>query len=223
MLIEQDMCEDDDDDFACGRAYGGSRVAVVSMARYNPDADEAQGIDTEHAWPATHCRAFVDSTSDATIEGSGGSPSDPIMLSSRPINDTRSDNMRESLTALEKAVTSYSHIRESLDNSSLTDPKTVLWMGRVARTVSHELGHCFGIEHCVYYACAMQGSASIAEDARQPPYLCPVDLAKVLEATGGDLEERYRRLENFCARHCGGTFFEPFQAWLAERRIQTKK
>jgi archaemetzincin len=30
----------------------------------------------------------------------------------------------------------------------------------------------------------MQGSASLREDVRQPPYLCPVDLAKVLEATG---------------------------------------
>ena len=34
MLVEQDLFEDEDDDFCCGRAYGGSRVAVVSMARY---------------------------------------------------------------------------------------------------------------------------------------------------------------------------------------------
>ncbi len=29
MLVDQDLYEDEDDDFCCGRAYGGSRVAVV--------------------------------------------------------------------------------------------------------------------------------------------------------------------------------------------------
>lgn len=72
----------------------------------------------------------------------------------------------------------------------------------------------------------MQGSTSLAEDARQPPYLCPIDLAKlkyaVFSAAGaGDakkekkkkekkdkgehdeeewVEERYRALERVCNR-----------------------
>jgi archaemetzincin len=33
------------------------------------------------------------------------------------------------------------------------------------------LGHCFGIAHCVYYACSMQGTASIIENSKQPLYL----------------------------------------------------
>jgi archaemetzincin len=33
----------------------------------------------------------------------------------------------------------------------------------------------------------MQGTASIAEDVRQPPYLCPVCLAKVAYAIGVEL------------------------------------
>lgn len=53
-----------------------------------------------------------------------------------------------------------------------------LWFGHMCRTASHELGHCFGIDHCVYHAYNMQGSASITEDARQAPYLCPIDSAK---------------------------------------------
>jgi hypothetical protein len=66
-----------------------------------------------------------------------------------------------------------------------------LWLGGVCRTASHELGHCFGIDHCVYCACAMQGSASLAEDARQPIYFCPLDLAKLLHATGADMVDHY--------------------------------
>ncbi|KAI5859302.1 hypothetical protein GGS23DRAFT_607653 [Durotheca rogersii] len=36
LLVDHDMYEDEDDDFCCGRAYGGSRAGVVSTSRYNP-------------------------------------------------------------------------------------------------------------------------------------------------------------------------------------------
>jgi len=66
----------------------------------------------------------------------------------------------------------------------------------------------------------MQGSASIKEDARQPPYLCPVDLAKVLRATGTDGCERYRVLLEFCKAwegKEGGHMFASFAGWLRGR------
>ncbi|KAF7158677.1 hypothetical protein CNMCM6106_005467 [Aspergillus hiratsukae] len=42
LLVNHDLYEDADDTFVCGRAYGGSRVAVVSSARYCPTLDEVQ-------------------------------------------------------------------------------------------------------------------------------------------------------------------------------------
>jgi archaemetzincin len=48
MLVEHDMFEDEEDDFACGRAYGGSRVAVVSVARYDPILDVEQRVERGH-------------------------------------------------------------------------------------------------------------------------------------------------------------------------------
>ena len=79
----------------------------------------------------------------------------------------------------------------------------------------------------------MQGSASVAEDIRQPPYLCPVDLKKVLvaigEGEGGDgdgkrLEEReierYKALLEFCEGEEWVDNFEMFvgyAAWIRER------
>ncbi|KAK0723486.1 hypothetical protein B0T26DRAFT_750749 [Lasiosphaeria miniovina] len=57
-----------------------------------------------------------------------------------------------------------------------------LWLSRVARTAVHELGHCFCLDYCVYYACVMQGTTGLAEDTRQPPYLCPVCLKKLTRA-----------------------------------------
>ena len=51
VLLDHDIFEDDEDDFACGRACGGSRVAVVSMARYNPSLDDIQEVDEKHPGP----------------------------------------------------------------------------------------------------------------------------------------------------------------------------
>ncbi|KAF7178199.1 hypothetical protein CNMCM7691_006871 [Aspergillus felis] len=44
LLINHDLYEDADDTFVCGRAYGGSRVAVVSSARYCPSLDPIQSL-----------------------------------------------------------------------------------------------------------------------------------------------------------------------------------
>ena len=80
------------------------------------------------------------------------------------------------------------------------------------------------MDHCVYYACVMQATASLPEDVRQPPYLCPVDLAKMLRATGADEGERYEALLAFCGRHEGGAagWFTAFQAWILGRLRELK-
>jgi archaemetzincin len=154
MLIDHDMYESANDLFVAGRAYGGSRVAVVSTARYQPALDGEHSVNREHSWPWSHCAAYV--------RACCASPESPV-------------------TPKRSA---------QLSNNELAS----LYLARVCRTASHELGHCFGIDHCVYYACIMQGSASLAEDARQPPDLCAVDLAKVLSATGVSAKTRYQAL-----------------------------
>ncbi|CAG8976082.1 hypothetical protein HYALB_00002360 [Hymenoscyphus albidus] len=92
-----------------------------------------------------------------------------------------------------------------------------LWLGRVCQTAGHELGHCFGIDHCVYYACSMQGTASIIEDSRQPPYLCPVDLEKVVRTTGADVLERYEAILAFCGRFEEVHLFAAYASWIREK------
>ncbi|KAF2628229.1 hypothetical protein BU25DRAFT_467612 [Macroventuria anomochaeta] len=59
LLVDHDMWEEDDD-FCCDRAYGGSRVAVVQTARYNPTLEAKEGIDRAHMWPLSYCKDFVD-------------------------------------------------------------------------------------------------------------------------------------------------------------------
>ncbi len=112
-----------------------------------------------------------------------------------------------------------------------THSPTGLWLSRMARTVAHEVGHCFCIAHCSYYACVMQGTAGIAEDMRQPPYLCLVCLTKLTRAIG-DVEKgvddvqlvigRYVALAKFCERWKRVAMFAAYGCWL-EKRIEVLK
>lgn len=202
ILVDHDLYEDDDDDFCCGRAYGGSRVAVVSPARYNPLLHECEGIDQEHTWPASHCASYVASQSG---------------LHEMPATSSH----HSSSSPLHQAVTAFRSGLSDLDG---------LWLFCLARTAAHELGHCFGLGHCVYYACVMQGTASVAEDYRQPPYLCPIDARKLAWAAeeGGSgrwgvFDQRtYEReaceaMVRFCARWEKVGVWAGYRAWLETR------
>lgn len=208
LLTEFDLYEDEDDTFICGRAYGSKRVAVVSSARYNPDLDEVQNIDRIHSWPASHCEEYMNTFLPSHKKKSGRTRTRAAQSSSSPLDPP--------LGPMKEAISLYRSLPPS---SMLATSSSPLWLGRMCRTASHELGHCFGMAHCVYYACSMQGSASVCEDARQPPYLCPVDLAKVLSATSTSASLRYRALLNFCEREelKETLFFAPFAAWIKSR------
>ncbi|KAJ9669794.1 hypothetical protein H2201_000180 [Coniosporium apollinis] len=211
LLVDHDLYEGEDDMFVCGRAYGGSCVAVVSTARYNPLLDDTQEVEREHAWPASHCEVYVQDCCGAAAE-----PQRPAKGKAKNRKPDSHPPQEGPDTLLRAAVAAYTAL-PSLSSRPSATALSGLWLNRICRTASHELAHCFGIDHCVYYACIMQGSSSIREDARQPPYLCPVDLAKLLRATGADETERYRVLLGFCERHDGTHGFAAFGAWITAR------
>lgn len=201
MLVHHDLHEDDEDDFCCGRAYGGSRVAVVSTARYHPELDSRQSVDREHSWPASHCAVRSDGKAK---KGRVPGGLDVAVLKNYPDS------------AVAAGIDAFSAVSPPASNAESSS----LWFARVCKTASHELGHCFGIDHCTYFACMMQGTANIAEDTRQPPYLCPVDLSKVLKATGSDQREHYNALLTFCESRAGDRMFAAFGAWILMRLQQ---
>ncbi|KAJ5288736.1 hypothetical protein N7478_001766 [Penicillium angulare] len=216
LLVDHDLYEDEDDTFICGRAYGGSRVAVVSSVRYNPDLDEAQFIERVHAWPLSHCAVYISACCSTSMPKAKRPGKSEPTEGHQPKTLEASTDSESPVTSLDAAFTRSS----TIDNSNMSQESlTALWLGRICRTTSHELGHCFGIDHCVYYACCMQGTSCLCEDTRQPPYLCPVDQAKLLHVTEVTEAQRNHALVSFCERpeFRETHFFAPFTAWLRTR------
>lgn len=70
-------------------------------------------------------------------------------------------------------------------------------LSRSCRMVSHETGHTFGMRHCIYYRCNMNGVNSLEENDRSPAYLCPVCLRKLHYVLHFDVTDRYKNLYFF--------------------------
>ena len=66
---------------------------------------------------------------------------------------------------------------------------------RSFKVLAHETAHMFGLEHCIYLLCIMNGSNHLEETDASPVHLCPVCLRKLHDSVGFDIVERYRALE----------------------------
>ncbi|MDA0767006.1 MAG: archaemetzincin, partial [Verrucomicrobia bacterium] len=94
-------------------------------------------------------------------------------------------------------------------------PETeVLVLRRAAKVLTHEMGHMFGIRHCTFYECNMNGANHLAESDATPMHLCPVCLRKMQHAVGFDPRTRYAKLEGFYR----GNGMEKEAGWVNDRR-----
>jgi len=67
---------------------------------------------------------------------------------------------------------------------------------RACRILTHEMTHMFGIFHCIFYKCAMNGINTEEEANRSPLDLCPVCLRKLQLNIGFNVLERYTKMLN---------------------------
>ncbi len=85
-----------------------------------------------------------------------------------------------------------------------------LILKRCCKVLAHETAHMFGLLHCIYYRCPLNGSNNLEESDRRPMHLCPVCLRKLHVAADFDVIDRYRRLLEFY----GEVRFEQESRWV---------
>ena len=76
-----------------------------------------------------------------------------------------------------------------------------LTLKRCCKVLVHEVGHIFGLSHCIYCQCTMNGSNSLEESDRRPLRLCPLCLKKLQWNRELDTAMRYGKLETFYEKH----------------------
>jgi archaemetzincin len=84
---------------------------------------------------------------------------------------------------------------------------------RSAKVLTHETAHMFGLTHCIYFTCVMNGSNHLQESDRRPLHLCPVCLRKLQFSVGFDVARHYGDLARFYRQEG----FSDEAAWVAPR------
>jgi archaemetzincin len=84
------------------------------------------------------------------------------------------------------------------DPAFFGDARPAGWQALVLRratwTMVHEIGHMFGLHHCIHYRCIMGGSNNQAESDRAPLHACPVCAHKLWWSLRYDPAEREKKL-----------------------------
>ena len=65
---------------------------------------------------------------------------------------------------------------------------------RSCKVLVHETAHMFGLKHCIYFKCILNGSNHLKESDARPMHLCPVCLRKLQHSIGFDVVSRYDNL-----------------------------
>ncbi|CAF2681708.1 unnamed protein product [Rotaria sp. Silwood2] len=99
-----------------------------------------------------------------------------------------------------------------------TDEERILMLKRAISVFVHEVIHLFGVEHCIYYLCLMNGAETEKEMDGQPLYLCPVCLRKMYLASGKEKKhfnviQMYTEISDLCKRF----HFKDELAWYENR------
>lgn len=107
-------------------------------------------------------------------------------------------------------------IYETVDASLKEEELKRVLLLRSCRLIVHEISHLFGLDHCIWFSCIMNGSGHLEEDFKQPMFLCPVDLRKLQALFGFDVVSRYTQLAEFFRKNK----MEEEDSWVKERLVQ---
>lgn len=94
---------------------------------------------------------------------------------------------------------------------SIDDTKLIM---RSLKVMIHEIGHMFGLRHCIYFNCIMNGSNTLEENDKKPIFMCPVCIRKLQHNIKFEFYDRLKALKN-ASQEIGGEFEEAAK-WYEE-------
>jgi len=95
----------------------------------------------------------------------------------------------------------YTTSEKARHNSPLTEAERIIMLRRCVKILLHELGHLFGLQHCIYYVCLMNGANNEKEMDRQTLHLCPVCLRKLYSTFQFDIRQVYESFVTLCEKY----------------------
>jgi len=92
-------------------------------------------------------------------------------------------------------VYSFARYQSAFYGQAPASGSETLVLKRSCKVLAHETGHMFGLAHCTFFNCLMNGSNHLGESDRRPLHFCPVCLRKLQWSVGFDVLQRYHALE----------------------------
>lgn len=172
----------------------------VAEVRLLPTRDLGPNDFSPRTNPRTHNRQLL--TTDILEALKASVPADAYCLLAVTMQDLYPDpswNFVFGQATLTDRVGVFSFAR--YDPAFMGIPRGPGWkeliLRRSCKVLVHEAGHMFGMLHCVFFDCLMNGSNHLQESDSRPMHLCPVCLRKLQFAVSFDPVERYRQLGSF--------------------------
>lgn len=88
-----------------------------------------------------------------------------------------------------------------LQDGKLTSDNFNLCLSRLLKISSHEIGHMFGLHHCIHADCVMNGTNSMSETDESSIRLCSVCQKKLNSGIKYDNKKRLLELEEYFKRN----------------------
>ena len=98
-------------------------------------------------------------------------------------------------------------------NEAPTEQTKLLTLRRSMKVLNHETSHVFGLKHCIFYDCTMNGSNSLDETDRSSIHECPVCHEKLHWNLKFDPQKRFQSLRDVYTKY--GLLDEV--TWLSKR------
>ena len=99
------------------------------------------------------------------------------------------------------------------------DGDELIALRRACKVLNHETGHMFGLSHCIFYECSMNGANSLPETDSQPLHFCPLCQRKLQWNIGFDTTRQYEALLAFYTKY----EMKEEAAWMVARLERWKK